>query len=286
MRGLKKRPPPLGPGRASSSTRGGGSRRRRRATGEAQKYNFTGEEEEDEDSGNEAENEEICDAQAVSINSGCQGGFPIGVGCAVSGEGGLAFAVQSEATSPGTGELILTGKIGKSMAESCMVALSWVKAKSKDIAAWMGLEGGVCLVDLHRPDLDVHVNFPSCEAEKNGPSAGATVATSLVLLMSGAKLRPNVAISGEVNLRGYLLPIGNVKEKVAAAARQGITHIVLSSANIKQFRRLPTKCRNAVKVRPLLFGFPFLFFTHPPTHPPTHLPSPNTRRSRRTTCWK
>lgn len=93
----------------------------------------------------------------------------------------------------------------------------------------------------------MHVNFPSCEAEKNGPSAGATVATSLVLLMSGARLRPNVAISGEINLRGFLLPIGNVKEKVAAASRQGITHIVLPSANIKQFRRLPAKCRNAVK---------------------------------------
>lgn len=91
------------------------------------------------------------------------------------------------------------------------------------------------------------MNFPSCEAEKNGPSAGATVATSLVLLMSGARLRPNVAISGEINLRGFLLPIGNVKEKVAAASRQGITHIVLPSANIKQFRRLPAKCRNAVK---------------------------------------
>lgn len=98
----------------------------------------------------------------------------------MSGEGGLAFAVQSEATSPGTGELILTGtflgssispspspqtytmptpdemttgKIGKSMAESCMVALSWVKAKSRDIAAWMSLHQVV--VDLHRPDLDV-----------------------------------------------------------------------------------------------------------------------------------
>lgn len=167
------------------------------------------------------------------------------MGCAVSGEGGLAFAVQSEATSPGRGELILTGKIGKSMAESCMVALSWVKAKSRDIAAWMGMREVV--VDLHQPDLDVHVNFPSCEAEKNGPSAGATVATSLVLLMSGARLRPNVAISGEINLRGFLLPIGNVKEKVAAASRQGITHIVLPSANIKQFRRLPAKCRHAVK---------------------------------------
>ena len=165
-------------------------------------YTFAGEEDESSDEGEG----EICDAQAVSINSGCLGGFPIGVGCAVSGEGGLAFAVQSEATSPGTGELILTGKIGKSMAESCMVALSWVKAKSRDIADWMALEHVV--VDLHRPDLDVHVNFPSCEAEKNGPSAGATVATSLVLLMSGAKLRPNVAISGEINLRGYLLPIG------------------------------------------------------------------------------
>ena len=141
------------------------------------------------------------------ITGGCLGGFPIGVGCAVSGEGGLAFAVQSEATTPGTGELILTGKIGKSMAESCMVALSWVKAKSGDIAGWMGMEDGL-LVDLNSPDLDLHVNFPSCEAEKNGPSAGATVATSLVLLMSGAKLRPNVAISGEINLRGFLLPIG------------------------------------------------------------------------------
>jgi hypothetical protein len=188
----------------------------------------------------------------VSINSGCLGGFPIGVGCAVSGEGGLAFAVQSEATSPGTGELILTGKIGKSMAESCMVALSWVKAKKRDLCLWMSLEGedgegGGCLVDLHRPDLDVHVNFPSCEAEKNGPSAGATVATSLVLMMTGAQLLPNIAISGEINLQGDLLPIGNVKEKVAAAARQGITHIVLSSANVKQFRRLPARIRNAVK---------------------------------------
>jgi len=188
-----------------------------------------------------AKEDDICDAQAVSVNSGCLGGFPIGVGCAVSGEGGLAFAVQSEATSPGVGDLILTGKIGKSMKESCMVALSWVKGKAGAIANWMGLKR--LKVDLSQPDLDVHINFPSCEAEKNGPSAGATIATSLVLLMTGAKLRPKIAISGEINLRGIILPIGNVREKVAAASRQGITHIVLPSANIKQFRRLSAKIR-------------------------------------------
>lgn len=98
-----------------------------------------------------------------------------------------------------------------------------------------------------QPDLDIHLNFPSCEAEKNGPSAGATIATSLVLLLTGAKLRPKIAISGEINMRGALLPIGNVKEKVAAASCQGITHIVLPSANIKQFRRLPAKTRGNIK---------------------------------------
>jgi ATP-dependent Lon protease len=202
------------------------------------------------------------------------------VGAALSGEGGLAFAVQTEVTAPGTGELIITGKVGASMRESAAVALAWAKSRGRELAAWMGLERLV--VDLERPDQDVHVHFPSCEAEKNGPSAGATIATSLALLVSGAKLRPRIAISGEINLRGELLAIGNVKvrhapqsiiipyhgwpvrpladgvyvgvtasacvqEKVVAAARQGLTHIVMPSANIKAFRRLPPKIRNSIK---------------------------------------
>merc|ERR1711988_1285816 len=89
--------------------------------------------------------QELCDPLTVNMNTGCRGkrnnhSFPIGVGCSLSGDGGSAFAVQSEVASPGFGELMLTGKIGRSMKESCMVALTWVKHNYLTIARWLNVD--------------------------------------------------------------------------------------------------------------------------------------------------
>ncbi len=143
-----------------------------------------------------------------------------------------------EATKmPGKGELILTGQLGDVMKESARAAISLVKS---NIVA-LGLDPVV----LERSDIHVHV--PAGAIPKDGPSAGVAMVTALVSLLSGRTVKSDTAMTGEISLRGLVLPVGGIKEKVLAARRAGIRTVFLPARNEKDFEDVPEETRKALR---------------------------------------
>ena len=138
---------------------------------------------------------------------------------------------------PGSGKLILTGQLGDVMKESAQAALTLVKAR----AAPFGIDVGLF------EKSDVHVHVPAGAIPKDGPSAGVAMFTALVSLLTGRLPRSDVAMTGEISLRGLVLPIGGVKEKVLAAARAGITTVLLPARNQKDLEDVPEAARQQVR---------------------------------------
>ena len=149
-------------------------------------------------------------------------------GLAYTTVGGETLAVEC-ATMQGTGQVKLTGQLGDVMKESAMAALSWVRAHAGEFA----LDP-----DFHK-NLDIHIHVPEGAVPKDGPSAGVTMATALVSALTGRKVRQDVAMTGEITLRGRVLPIGGVKEKLLAAYRAGIKTILLPKENQKDLEDVP-----------------------------------------------
>ena len=149
-------------------------------------------------------------------------------GLAYTTVGGETLAVEC-AVMPGSGQVQLTGQLGDVMKESARAALSWVRAHSEEFK----LEK-----DFHK-NLDIHIHVPEGAVPKDGPSAGVTMATALVSALTGRKVRQDVAMTGEITLRGRVLPIGGVKEKLLAAYRAGIKTILLPKENQKDLEDVP-----------------------------------------------
>jgi len=146
----------------------------------------------------------------------------VAVGLAWTPAGGDILFIEST-RMPGRGELKLTGSLGEVMRESAEAARSWLRARGEDYD-----------VDLARfNDSDVHLHVPAGAVPKDGPSAGVAMVTSLASMMTGRAGRPDVAMTGEITLRGKVLPVGGIKEKVLAAKRAGIEHVVLPERNRK-----------------------------------------------------
>ncbi|PIE17947.1 MAG: endopeptidase La [Proteobacteria bacterium] len=139
---------------------------------------------------------------------------------------------------PGSGQLKLTGNLAKVMEESAHAALSYVRSK----AYLWGLGK-----NFHK-HIDIHIHFPEGAIPKDGPSAGITMATSLVSALTRTPVRKDVAMTGEITLRGRVLPIGGLKEKVLAAHRAGVKLVVLPEENKKHIRDIPKTVRNAIKL--------------------------------------
>jgi ATP-dependent Lon protease len=143
-------------------------------------------------------------------------------GLAWTSVGGEILFIESSLT-PGTGKLTLTGKLGDVMKESAVTALTYLKAHAHDFKI------ETRLFDKY----DVHIHVPAGAVPKDGPSAGVTILTSLTSLFTQRKVKSKLAMTGEITLRGKVLPIGGVKEKILAAKRAGITDILLPESNRK-----------------------------------------------------
>jgi ATP-dependent Lon protease len=138
----------------------------------------------------------------------------------------------------GTGKLVLTGKLGDVMKESAQTALSYIKAN----ASTYNLD----------PDLfnnnDFHVHLPEGAVPKDGPSAGITIATAIASAMTHRYVRKDLGMTGEITLRGYVLPIGGLKEKAIAAHRSGLHTILIPKDNTKDIEDIPEEVRNVLEI--------------------------------------
>jgi ATP-dependent Lon protease len=158
-------------------------------------------------------------------------------GLAWTSMGGDTLLIESTRYA-GKGNVKVTGSLGEVMKESVSTALSFVRSNAK----LLGIPDG----DFDK--YDVHVHFPEGAVPKDGPSAGVSITTALVSLFTGKKVRGDVAMTGEVTLRGKVLPVGGIKEKVLAAYRSGLKEVLLPHLNDKDLRDVPEEAKKALKI--------------------------------------
>ena len=156
----------------------------------------------------------------------------VATGAAVTSVGGDLLAIEVMLME-GKGELVLTGQLGDVMQESARAAISYARNR----ASILGLEPG------YFDKRNIHVHIPAGAIPKDGPSAGITIATALISALTGRKVRKDVAMTGEITLRGKVLPIGGLREKTLAAHRGGIKTFVLPRRNAKDLSELPAVVR-------------------------------------------
>ena len=154
--------------------------------------------------------------------------------------GGELLTIES-VTTPGKGEIKTTGKLGEVMNESVAAAFSFVKAR----APHYGIKPSI----FQRKNI--HIHLPEGAVPKDGPSAGIGMVTSIVSTLSGVPVRPDVAMTGEVTLRGRVLPIGGLKEKLLAALRGGIKKVLIPEENVKDLAEIPANVKEGLEIVPV-----------------------------------
>jgi ATP-dependent Lon protease len=159
----------------------------------------------------------------------------VATGLAWTPVGGDILFIEATRT-PGSGRLILTGQLGEVMRESAQAALSVVKNRAADF----GVD------DARFEKGDIHVHVPAGAIPKDGPSAGVAMFMALISLMTERTIRNDTAMTGEISLRGLVLPVGGIKEKVVAASRAGITRVMLPARNRKDFEDIPEEVRSGI----------------------------------------
>ena len=154
--------------------------------------------------------------------------------------GGELLTIEA-VTMPGKGKTITTGKLGEVMQESIQAALSVVRARSRKLGV---------KEDFYQKN-DIHIHLPEGATPKDGPSAGIGIATSMVSVLSGIPVRSDVAMTGEITLRGEVLQIGGLKEKLLAAHRGGIKTVLIPEENVKDLAEIPDNIKNKLEIVPV-----------------------------------
>ncbi|MCB1166144.1 MAG: endopeptidase La, partial [Leptospiraceae bacterium] len=161
----------------------------------------------------------------------------VAIGLAWTPVGGDILYIEATAYE-GKGELRLSGQLGDVMKESALAALSFLKAHADELgikaSAWK--------------DRDIHIHIPSGATPKDGPSAGVTLLTALTSLFTQRPLKADLAMTGEISLRGRVLPVGGIKEKVLAARTAGIRTVFLPERNRPDYEELPEHVRDGLQV--------------------------------------
>ena len=157
-------------------------------------------------------------------------------GLAWTSVGGEILFIETSLSKGKAGKLTLTGNLGDVMKESATIALEYVKSHADTLN-----------IDYRIFDnWNIHIHVPEGATPKDGPSAGITIATSIASALTQRKVRKNIAMTGEITLRGKVLPVGGIKEKILAAKRAGITDIMLCEANEKDINEIPEIYRKGV----------------------------------------
>ena len=159
----------------------------------------------------------------------------VATGLAWTEAGGQVLLVEATPL-PGKGRLQVTGRLGDVMQESSQAALTWVRMRAERFG----------LTQESLRDNDVHVHLPEGAIPKDGPSAGITMAIAVLSALTGRPVRHDVAMTGEITLRGRVLPVGGIKEKLLAAHRAGVTHVVLPTDNARDIEEVPAEVRDAL----------------------------------------
>ena len=170
----------------------------------------------------------------VAMRTGVPG---VATGLAWTPVGGDILFVEAT-RMPGAGKLILTGQLGEVMKESAQAALSLVKARAQQLG----------IKDETFGKSDIHVHVPAGATPKDGPSAGVAMFVALASLLTARAVRSDIAMTGEISLRGLVLPVGGIKEKVLAALRAGITTVMLPARNRRELEEIPEDARAKLKL--------------------------------------
>jgi len=160
----------------------------------------------------------------------------VATGLAWTPVGGDILFIEATRT-PGKGNLILTGQLGEVMRESAQAALSLIKTRANSL----GIDEGIFAVS------DIHIHVPAGATPKDGPSAGVAMFIALVSLLTSRTVRSDTAMTGEISLRGLVLPVGGIKEKVVAAAAAGLTRVMLPARNRRDYAEIPEDARNRLE---------------------------------------
>ncbi len=164
----------------------------------------------------------------------------VATGLAWTPTGGEIMFIETTAMR-GRGNLMLTGKLGDVMKESAQAALSYAKSNAKDLG----------ILEDYFQDRDIHIHVPEGAIPKDGPSAGIALATSMISLFTGCSVRRDVAMTGEITLRGNVLPIGGLKEKILAARRAKIKKVIIPQLNLKDLDELTSDVRSSLQIIPV-----------------------------------
>ena len=154
--------------------------------------------------------------------------------------GGELLTIESVAL-PGKGKTITTGKLGEVMQESIQAALSVVRKRSKSLG----------IADDFYQKNDIHIHLPEGAIPKDGPSAGVGICTALVSVLTGIPVCCDVAMTGEITLRGEVLPIGGLKEKLLAAVRGGLARVLIPEENVRDLAEIPDNIKNKLEIIPV-----------------------------------